>query len=222
MTREACITENLGLVHACCRRLKGRGVEYDDLFQAGCVGLVKAADRFEPERGLAFSTYAVPVILGELRSLFRESGSVKVGRPLRELGLRALRQEEALTKSLARPPTLTELATALGVDPHQAAEALCAARPALSLTRSGEGEEDADRDLPAPDEQEKLCETLTLQQAVARLNERDRRLMCLRYREELTQAKTAALLGMTQVQVSRREKAILAQIRAWMSPDGEP
>lgn len=216
MTREAYITENLGLVHACCRRLKGRGIEYDDLYQAGCVGLVKAVDRFEPARGLAFSTYAVPVILGELRSLFRAGGSVKVGRTLRELGLRALRAQEELTQAAGRPPTLGELAAALGVDAHQAAEALGAARPALSLTREGEGEEVAEWELPTADEPAALCETLTLRQAVGRLDERDQRLVRLRYRDEKTQTQTAALLGMTQVQVSRREKAILARIRAWM------
>ena len=96
--RDQRIADNLGLVHACCRRFQGRGIEYDDLYQAGCVGLVKAIDRYQPELGWALSTYAVPVILGEIRRLFREGGSVKVSRTLRELGLRALRQQEELSK----------------------------------------------------------------------------------------------------------------------------
>ena len=216
MTRAERITDNLGLVHACCQRLKGRGVEYDDLYQAGCVGLVKAVDRFEPERGLAFSTYAVPVILGEIRTLFREGGAVKVSRPLRELGLRAVRMQDELTLRDGRPPSLSELAAALNADVHQTAEALCAARPALSLTREGEDEGSEEWEIPADDEQETLCETLTLRQAVGRLCERDQRLMRLRYRDEKTQSQTAALLGMTQVQVSRREKVILGLIRTWM------
>ena len=215
MNREAAIADNLGLVHACCRRLKGRGIEYDDLYQAGCMGLVKAVDRFQPERGLAFSTYAVPVILGELRALFRAGGSVKVSRPLRELGLRALRGEEALALRLGRPPTLSELADDLGADPQSVAEALSAARPALSLTREGEGEDEA-WDLPVADEQEALCERLTLRQAVSRLDARDQRLVRLRFRDEKTQVQTAAALGMTQVQVSRREKVILTSLRSWM------
>ena len=86
--REAFITQNLGLVHACAGRFRGRGIEYDDLYGAGCMGLVKACDNFDPERGVCFSTYAVPVILGEIKKLFREGGTVKVSRSLKELGMR--------------------------------------------------------------------------------------------------------------------------------------
>ncbi|MFR1805117.1 MAG: sigma-70 family RNA polymerase sigma factor, partial [Faecalispora jeddahensis] len=89
--RDRMISENIGLVHACAKRFKARGVEYEDLFQAGCMGLVKAVDHFEEERGLRFSTYAVPVILGEMRRLFRDGGSIKVGRSLKELSLKATR-----------------------------------------------------------------------------------------------------------------------------------
>ena len=97
-SREERISENLGLVHSCARRFKGRGIEYDDLFQAGCVGLVKAVDHFEEERGLCFSTYAVPVILGEIRRLFRDGGTVKVGRTLKELSLKASRETANFTE----------------------------------------------------------------------------------------------------------------------------
>lgn len=93
--RDDLICQNIGLVHSCARRFIGRGIEYDDLFQAGCMGLVKAADGFEEERGLRFSTYAVPVILGEVRRLFRDGGSVKVSRSLKELAMRATREREA-------------------------------------------------------------------------------------------------------------------------------
>ena len=92
--REQHICDNMGLVHACCKRFLGRGIEYDDLFQAGCMGLVKATDGFEEERGLRFSTYAVPVILGEIRRLFREGGTVKVGRTLKELSMKVSRERE--------------------------------------------------------------------------------------------------------------------------------
>lgn len=102
--RDQRICENIGLVHACARRFLGRGVEYDDLFQAGCMGLVKAADGFEEERGLRFSTYAVPVILGEIRRLFRDGGSVKVSRSLKELSLRASRERDAFAASQAGNP----------------------------------------------------------------------------------------------------------------------
>ena len=215
--RDQRIAENLGLVHACCRRFQGRGIEYEDLFQAGCVGLVKAIDRYRPELGWALSTYAVPVILGEIRCLFREGGSVKVSRALRELGLRALRLQEELSKAWGRSPTVGELAQRLDVPQEDVAQALDAARPALSLTRAGEDEETDCWDIPTDGEEESICETLTLRQAVEKLPRQDRRLLCLRYREEKTQSQTAAVLGMTQVQVSRREKAILQKIRAWMS-----
>ena len=209
--RERYISENLGLVHSCCRRFMGRGIEYDDLYQAGCVGLVKAVDRFDESRGLMLSTYAVPVILGEVRRLFREGGSVKVSRPLKELSLKAVRNSEELTKALGRPPQLTELAQALGVSEGEAAQALCAAQPAVSLTVGEDGQ--AQTDIPCEDEQEAICESIALSEAVKRLDERDQRLIKLRFFEERTQTQTALALGMTQVQVSRREKAILTRIR---------
>ncbi len=213
--RDKKISDNLGLVHACCRRFVGRGVEYDDLYQAGCVGLVKAVDNFDESRNLQLSTYAVPVILGELKRLFREGGSVKVSRPLKELAMRASRTGEALTKQLGRTPTVSELAKELGVTSEEAAEAVCAARPAVSLT-AGEDGEPVELDLKSEDESGKICEKLSIESALARLNERDRRLIRLRYFGEKTQSQTAAELGMTQVQVSRREKAVLADIRRYL------
>lgn len=101
-SRESLISDNLGLVHSCANRFRGRGVEYDDLFQAGCVGLIKAADGFDPSRGFAFSTYAVPVILGEIRRIFRDGGTVKVGRAMKEKARNALREKERLTASAGR------------------------------------------------------------------------------------------------------------------------
>ena len=119
--RDDLICQNSGLVHSCARRFIGRGIEYDDLFQAGCMGLVKAADGFEEERGLRFSTYAVPVILGEVRRLFRDGGSVKVSRSLKELAMRATREREAFAAREGREPSVGELADLLGVSPEQAA-----------------------------------------------------------------------------------------------------
>ena len=136
--REERICDNIGLVHACARRFMGRGIEYDDLFQSGCMGLVKAADGFDEERGLKFSTYAVPVILGEIRRLFRDGGTVKVSRSLKELSLRASRERDAFTAREGREPSVGELADLLGVEREQAVEALGASMPALSLTRAGE------------------------------------------------------------------------------------
>ena len=130
--RDAFIESNLRLVHSCCHKFTGKGIEYDDLYQAGCIGLIKAADNFDESRGLKFSTYAVPVILGEIKRLFRDGGAVKVGRTLKELSLRAVRERERLSKELGRDPTVTELAKRLSVSAEEAAEALPESLTALS------------------------------------------------------------------------------------------
>ncbi|MDD3833667.1 MAG: sigma-70 family RNA polymerase sigma factor, partial [Oscillospiraceae bacterium] len=152
--REDVICSNIGLVHSCARRFIGRGIEYDDLFQSGCMGLVKAADGFDEERGLRFSTYAVPVILGEIRRLFRDGGAIKVSRSLKELSMKASRERESFTNVKGREPTISEMADLLGVEIEQAAEALGAAAPPLSLTRAGERDEGNQIDVPIspPDE----------------------------------------------------------------------
>ncbi len=212
MNRDEFICANLGLVHTCARRFAGRGIDYDDLYQAGCVGLVKAADGFQPERGLCFSTYAVPLILGEIRHLFREGGAVKVGRSLQTLVLKAARMREKLAALHGREPTVEELAAAMEVEPAVAAQAIAAGMSPLSLTR-WDGEEEEQIDLPTPSPEEQLTDRLALRQLLAQLEDRDRQLIRLRYLGHQTQQATADRLGMTQVQVSRREKALLASLR---------
>ena len=211
--REERICDNIGLVHACARRFMGRGIEYDDLFQSGCMGLVKAADGFDEERGLKFSTYAVPVILGEIRRLFRDGGTVKVSRSLKELSLRASRERDAFTAREGREPSVGELADLLGVEREQAVEALGASMPALSLTRAGEEDDGEEIDLPVSPPEEAVTDRLALQQVRGELEPRDRALIVLRYLNRHTQQATAEKLGMTQVQVSRRERVILQEMR---------
>lgn len=177
------------------------------------MGLVKAADGFDESRGLKFSTYAVPVILGEMRRLFRDGGTVKVSRSLKELAMRATREREGFTRREGREPTVGELACLLGVDTEQAAEALGASLPPLSLTRSGEEDDgDPDRSAGIPAE-EAITDHLALQQVLGELDPRDRALIVLRYLNRHTQQATADKLGMTQVQVSRRERVILEEMR---------
>lgn len=211
--RDRQICDNMGLVHACCKRFVGRGIEYDDLFQAGCMGLIKATDGFEPERGLRFSTYAVPVILGEIRRLFREGGTVKVGRTLKELSMKVAREREALIAQEGREPTVGELADRLGLSREQITEALGAALPPVSLTRSGDEDEGETIDIPVPPPEETVTDHLALRQVLTELEPRDRMLITMRYMKRQTQQATADRLGMTQVQVSRREKVILQQLR---------
>ncbi len=202
----------MGLVHSCAGKFKGKGIEYDDLFQAGCVGLVKAADGFEPERGFAFSTYAVPVILGEIRRIFRDGGTVKVGRMLKEKSRLAMLERERLIRINDREPTMSELAESLGLDLQETAHILNAAMPAFSLTPDDESRT-SQFDIPVESHDSEISDSIALQQVMVTLPERDRRIIELRYFKGLTQSKTAEQLGMSQVQVSRREKAILLDLR---------
>lgn len=202
----------MGLVHSCAAKFKGKGVEYDDLFQAGCVGLVKAADGFDAARGFAFSTYAVPVILGEIRRVFRDGGSVKVGRMLKEKSRAALLERERLTRINDREPTLSELAAALNLDLQETALILNAAMPTVSLT-ADEDSGSAQLDIPIESQDGEISDSIALQQVMVTLPERDRKIIELRYFKGLTQSKTAEQLGMSQVQVSRREKVILTELR---------
>lgn len=211
--RDTLITENLGLVHTCAHRFSGKGIEYEDLFQAGCMGLVKAFDAFDTERGVMFSTYAVPVILGEIRRLFRDGGTVKVSRTLKELSMKTAREREAFALKEGREPTIKELAQRLCVTEEEVTEAVCAAAPVVSLT-AGEDNGGGQEDIPVESPEEQISERLSVIQAVSTLDERDRALVRLRYYENKTQSQTAAVLGMTQVQVSRREKKILGILRA--------
>ncbi|MBQ3285126.1 MAG: sigma-70 family RNA polymerase sigma factor [Ruminococcus sp.] len=217
MDRNELIRHNLRLVHACAHRFEGKGIEYDDLFSAGCVGLVKAADRFDEEKGFRFSTYAVPVILGEIRQLFRSGGSIKISRSLQELSIRAKKICEAYRKEHDGEITITALAEKLGVDAYQAAQALNASRAVLSLSYD-DGDNDTDpkalvSDIPVPSHEETLTERMALKQALNALADDDRDLIAMRYFQHKTQQQTADQLGTTQVQISRREKKILIKMR---------
>jgi len=214
--REALIQNNIGLVHSCAQKLKGRGMEYDDLFQAGCMGLIKAADAFDHERGVRFSTYAVPVILGEMRRLFRDGGTIKVSRTLKELSLKINRVRERFSLDFGREPHISELAEALDVEQQQIVQAISAAAPPLSLT-AGEDEGGGQLDLPVDSPEDMLSDVISLKQVLGQLEPRDRKLVFLRYFGNKTQVETASELGMTQVQVSRREKKILQNMRAQLS-----
>lgn len=204
--------DNLGLVHLCANRFRGRGIEYDDLYSAGCIGLLKAAEAFDCERGVKFSTYAVPVILGEIKRLFRDGGTVKVSRSLKELSMKAVRARDEMSKELGREPALSELAEKLGTDECAIAEALSVSMPPVSLTDSSEeGGGQIDVAVPPPDIE--IGDTVALRQILEMMEPNDRELIFLRYYKNLTQSVTAKKLGMTQVQVSRREKKLLTFMR---------
>lgn len=207
------VEDNLALVHACCKRFRNRGIEYEELYSAGCMGLVKAVNRFNPDLKLQLSTYAVPVILGEIKRLFRDGGTVKVSRSLKELSLKINSETKKFTEQHDRTPTIEELSKILGESEEKIADAINSARYPLSLTNSYEDDDNRQIDLPADDIMEKLTEKLALNEVLKLLNREDKKIIELRYFKYRTQCETAKALNMTQVQVSRREKKILLFLR---------
>jgi len=216
MNRNELIEQNLRLVHTCAHRFKGKGIEYDDLYSAGCVGLVKAVDRFDESLGYKLSTYAVPVILGEIKQLFRSGGSVKLSRSLQELSARARELCDRYREQHGEELKITALAEKLGVDVYQAAQALNASRSVISLSADDDGDGDHGIEIPVPSPEDALTERLSLRQAISTLNQDEKGLIELRYFQHKTQQETAKKLGTTQVQISRREKKILLKMRSML------
>ena len=211
--RNRLVSENIGLVHACANRFRGRGVDYEDLVQSGCIGLLKAAAGFDETRGFMFSTYAVPAIIGEIKRIFRDGGAVKVGRSDKEKARNLLALREELTSRLGREPSVSELASEAGFEVTETAQLLCASLPVLSLTVDDESGECNEIDVTIGDTTEEMGDSIALKAAVENLSDRDRKIVEFRYFSGLTQTVTAKKLGMTQVQVSRREKVILQELR---------
>lgn len=211
MTRDELILNNLGLVGSCASRFIGKGVDYEDLYSAGCIGLIKAADRFQENLGFAFSTYAVPSILGEIRRIFRDGGAVKISRSLKEKARTLAIAKEKYEKENGFEPTVSELADLLELTIPETAQLICILQPVKSLT--SENDEENQIDIPSEDEYTPIDNRLSVQQVMSGLPEKDRQLIELRFFNGLTQNKTADILGISQVQVSRREKIILNNMR---------
>lgn len=212
--RDKLIEDNLGLVHACARRFVGRGIEYDDLYGAGCVGLTKAADGFDETRGLCFSTYAVPAIMGEIKRQFRDTGAVKVSRGLKELSLKVVRTKEIIEKQKGESVTILELSERLKVSPEEITEALCASRQVLSLTVDDDGV--GEMQIPTESCENEVCGRIEIERAIKNLDELEQKVIRLRYFNEKTQVESARMLGISQVQVSRKEKKALEKLRKIM------
>lgn len=211
--RNRLVSENMGLVHACANRFRGRGVDYEDLVQSGCIGLLKAAEGFDESRGFMFSTYAVPAIIGEIKRIFRDGGAVKVGRSDKEKARNLIALRDEMTNELGRAPSISELAEKAGYEVAEASQLLCASMPVLSLTVDDESGECSEIDVTIGDTTEEMGDSIALKAAVENLSDRDRKIVEFRYFSGLTQTVTAKKLGMTQVQVSRREKVILQELR---------
>lgn len=205
------VNDNIGLVHSCAKRFKYRNLDYDDIFQSGCIGLVKAVRSFDKNRGLQFSTYAVPVILGEIKQLFRNNSSIKVGRKLKDLSIKVKKECEDFLLKHERQPTISELCKKFEVESEKILEALEVSKVPMSLTSHNEDCEDSNNqiDIPIEFDEDKISENILLSEAFESLCDQDKTLIRLRYFKGLTQSKTAKVLNLTQVQVSRKEKRII-------------
>lgn len=208
--RDAFIEENIGLVHSIASRFKGKGVEYDDLFQTGCVGLIKAVDNFDETLGYKFSTYAVPVIMGEIKRIFRDGGTVKVSRSLKEKSLVLQREKEKFENKNMRSPTINEMADIMNCSKEEICELENVLSPVLSL--SGTAENENEIDVPF-DNSDNIFDRITLNQVISTLSGKEQQIVKLRYFEGQTQCSVAKTLGISQVQVSRKEKEILKKLK---------
>ncbi len=213
MSESAQIARHTPLVWSVARRFFGRGVEPDDLFQLGCIGLLKALRDFDPTLQVQFSTYAVPKIAGEIRRFLRDDGPVKVSRLIRERAVLVYRAQQALEGRTGQSPRLSDLCRETGLTADQVLEALNAPRDTASLDEPLPGQQRTLADT-LPDGGADPTERLALSQAVGQLDIQAQKLVALRYGRGLTQARTGQILGLTQVQVSRAEKRAMARLRA--------
>ena len=217
--REQLVEENVGLVWCVVRRFYGRGTEAEDLFQIGSIGLLKAIDKFDLSYDVKFSTYAVPMISGEIKRFLRDDGMIKVSRSLKELAVRSLQTREKLTDRLGREPTLEELAGEMGVDKEEIVQAMEAAGSEVeSLYRPIHQKEGSEiRLLDKIEEKERkedrILDRMVLKQLLETLEPKERQLIYLRYFAEKTQSDVGRIMGISQVQVSRLEKRILEDLR---------
>lgn len=216
--RNVLVESNMGLVYTIARRFCGRGLEMEDLIQIGSIGLLKAIDKFDTRFDVRFSTYAVPMITGEIKRFLRDDGMIKVSRSLKETAAKACMARERLEKHYGREPTLEEISEEIGADREEIVMAMESATEVESLQKTiyqGDGNAISlmDRLEEERDAGEELLNHMLLNSLLGTLEERERELLRLRYFEELTQVQVAERMDMTQVQVSRMEKRILNRLR---------
>lgn len=221
--RDRMISENLGLVHSIVKRFENRGCDREELFQTGCIGLIKAIEKFDLSLQLAFSTYAVPMIMGEIRRFLRDDGMVKVSRTLKENGYKISKARELLTNELGREPSILEIEVLTELSREEIVLAMEANRDVESIYQpvaGTDGDEillvdqlgNTDSIYEEP-EKEAVLNELVVAQLLATLDEKERQIIRLRYFENKTQCEVAVALGMSQVQISRLERKILLRLR---------
>ncbi|MFS0751525.1 RNA polymerase sporulation sigma factor SigF [Oceanobacillus sp. 1P07AA] len=213
--RDRLVEKNIRLVWSVVQRFINRGYDPDDLFQIGSIGLIKSIDKFDLSYDVKFSTYAVPMIIGEIQRFIRDDGSIKVSRSLKEIGNKIRRKKDEMTKQYGRSPTVNELAEALELQPEEVVHAQEAAKSPQSIYETVfENDGDPITLLDQIAEQDsKWFEKLSLQEAIRSLTERERLIIYLRYYKDKTQTEVAERLGISQVQVSRLEKKILEDMK---------
>ncbi|UFJ42852.1 RNA polymerase sporulation sigma factor SigF [Brevibacillus humidisoli] len=214
--RECLVNSNIRLVWSVVQRFINRGYEADDLFQIGCIGLLKAVDKFDLNYDVKFSTYAVPMIIGEIQRFLRDDGTVKVSRSLKETANKVRRTKDELYKHFGRSPTVGEVAEALGISPEDVVFAQEASRAPSSIHETvfeNDGDPITLIDQIADDNMGKWFDKIAIKDAISRLSEREQLIVYLRYYRDQTQSEVAERLGISQVQVSRLEKRILKTIR---------
>lgn len=207
------ISEHLGLVHLCCQRFRKRGIEYDEIFQCGCLGLAKAAKNFDIKKGVKFSTYAIPVILGEIKTFFRDNTSIKISRSLKEISAKIRRYQENFIKEYFKKPTINDISCALNLQKDQILEALEITNPIVSL----DDLEETRQEIPNFSIEEDISMKLSVFNAFKTFAPLDKSIIYLRFFKCKTQCEIAKKLGMTQVQVSRREKVLIKLLREKLS-----
>jgi len=223
--RDELITLHLPLVHHVARRFRDRGENYDDLVQVGTIGLINAIDRFEPERGLEFSTYATPTIIGEIKRHFRDrTGAVRVPRRIQELRGPMLAAREDLTNALQRTPTVREIAERLGVEPDEVLEVLEATAASFASPLDPVADESDAMSLGAilgeeDDGLQEVDDREALRPLLAQLPEREQRIIAMRFGQQLSQVEIAEQLGISQMHVSRLLAKALAQLRVGLTVD---
>ena len=216
---EKLIEANLGLVRSIAVRFRERGVDMEDLIQIGIIGMIKAIRSFDLERGTGFSTYAVPLIFGEIRRHLRDEGPIKVGRYYKKIGAMLMNAKNQIVANEGREPRIAELSQICGISPEEAAVAMDAISPVISLSEGIYGEEnDTGLEDILPDEEatgdiERISDKIALGQAISRMPDLWRKIVLLRFYRDQTQQQTAANLGITQVKVSREEKKIIEFLR---------
>lgn len=211
---EELVEQNMGLVINAAKRFLNRGCDFEELTQIGAIGLIKAVKRFDDAYGVCFSTYAVPVIIGEIRRFLRDDNIIKISRTVKERAIKGRKAEEQLRRELKREPTINEVSETAGVSPEDLVEAFEAAAVPESIYYENDDSGQSER-LRAPDSENDIINKVLISELLSHLDARERQIIVLRYFKEKTQAQIAEIIGVSQVQISRIEKNVLKKLRGY-------